>query len=49
VAYLSIDDFDDSQVEQALEILKNEKEVIEAITSSLNTPTRKQINSLLLQ
>jgi hypothetical protein len=41
VAYLSIDDFDDSQVEQALEVLKNEKEVIEAITSSLNTPTRK--------
>jgi hypothetical protein len=39
VAYLSIDDFDDSQVEQALEVLKNEKEVIEAITSSLNTPT----------
>ncbi len=37
VVYLSIDDFDDSVVEQALEILNNEKEVIEAITSSLNS------------
>ena len=33
---LSIDDFDDSMVEEALEVLKNEKEVIKAITSSLN-------------
>lgn len=36
IVYLSIDDFDDSMVEEALEVLKNEKEVIKAITSSLN-------------
>jgi hypothetical protein len=41
VAYLSIDDFNDFEVEQALEILKNEKEVIEAITSSSNSPARE--------
>jgi hypothetical protein len=39
VVYLSVDDFDDSSIERALEILRTEKEVIEAITSSLkNNP-----------
>lgn len=35
VVYLNIDDFDDSTIERALDALKNEKEIIEAITSSL--------------
>ncbi|MFM8313111.1 MAG: hypothetical protein ACKOA8_02390 [Deltaproteobacteria bacterium] len=37
VVYLSIDDFDDSVVEMVLEDLRNEKEVISAITSSFNS------------
>lgn len=37
VVYLSIDDFDNSTIEQAIEALENEKEVIEAITSSLHS------------
>lgn len=36
VAFLSIDDFNNEVIEQAIEALKNEKEVIEAITSIQN-------------